>query len=234
MNAKSIILGVIVCIILYITYLYIFNEKGKVINKFNNAEQNLHVAKNALPPGGNSQYTWSVWFYVNQWNYKYGEEKVIFRRGSRNTPSPSVFFDPFDNTLHIGVTVYPSEQSSSGKEIFDCAVPNMPIQTWTNVIIALNTRSLDVYLQGKLVKTCVLPGVARHDVNNSDLALTPDGGFSGFTAMFRYLDYAVNPQEAYNIYKEGYGDSLLGKFFNKYKLQINVKNKNTVTHSWTI
>jgi hypothetical protein len=52
--------------------------------------------------------------------------------------------------------------------------------------------------------------------------------------MFRYFDYALNPREAYNIYREGYGDSLLGRFFNKYKVQLAIKNNNTVTHSFTI
>lgn len=233
MNVSTIILGVLVCIILYIAYLYIFAESGKVLNKFNNAEQSVVIGEGGLPKGGNSQYSWSVWFYVNQWNYRYGEEKVIFRRGSSSSPSPSVSFDPFDNTLHISIAVYPSEQNSSQKEIFDCAVPNMPIQSWTNAIIALSTRSLDVYLQGKLVKTCILPGVAKLKPGDN-VTLTPEGGFSGFTAMFRYFDYALNPREAYNVYREGYGDSLLGRFFNKYKVQLAIKNNNTVTHSFTI
>lgn len=31
------------------------------------------------------------------------------------------------------------------------------------------------------------------------------GGFSGYTANIHYFSNALNPQEAYNIYRNGYG-----------------------------
>jgi hypothetical protein len=234
MKIHNIILGVIVCILLYVIYYFVFASKGTMLNKFNNAQQPMTVSQGGLPKGGNSEYSWSVWFYVNQWNYRYGEDKVIFRRGTVGNPGPSVYFDPYDNTVHISVNTYPSTQSETQSNIFDCAVPNIPIQSWTNLIISLNTRSLDVYLQGKLVKTCLLPGVAKVD-SASSVTLTPGGGFSGYTSDLKYFDYSLNPQQAYNIYKQGYsGSSLLGDLFNRFRLRLSFIKDNTTVNSLDI
>ena len=81
-----------------------------------------------------------------------------------------------------------------------------PIQKWVNVIVSLYGKTMDVYIDGKLVRTCVLPGVAKI-ANNAPVYVTPLGGFSGYTANIHYYSDALNPQEAYNIYRMGYGGS---------------------------
>ena len=76
-----------------------------------------------------------------------------------------------------------------------------------------------MYIDGKLVRTCPLPGVAK--VNpKANLQVTPHGGFHGYTAAFEYWDDATNPQQAYNIYKNGFGSSWLGDLFNKYRIKV--------------
>ena len=90
----------------------------------------------------------------------------------------------------------------------------------------MNSRSLDIYLDGELVKTCVLPGVPIVN-KDANISLTPGGGFDGFTSKFQYVPEPVNPQEAYNIYKAGYGGGGLGGAMDRYKVKISylVDNK---------
>ena len=120
-------------------------------------------------------------------------------------PSPSITLGAIENTLQIETTVYPSSQSSTGTKN-TCNVANVPIQRWVNVIVSLYGRTMDVYIDGKLVRTCVLPGVAKI-ANNAPVYVTPLGGFSGYTANIHYYADSLNPQEAYNIYRKGYGGS---------------------------
>ena len=54
---------------------------------------------------------------------------------------------------------------------------------------------------------------------SKDVFITPLGGFSGFTSNFQFWPNATNPQEAYNIYKKGFGGSALGNLFNKYRIK---------------
>ena len=75
-------------------------------------------------------------------------------------------------------------------------------------------------MNGKLVRTCMLPGVPKVD-GSSDVLVTPGGGFSGYTTKLQYWDEAIDPQKAWNTYKLGYSDGFLS-FFTKYELQISV------------
>ena len=61
----------------------------------------------------------------------------------------------------------------------------------------------------------MLPGVAKTNSKN-DLLITPDGGFKGWTSKVEYWDDSSNPQQAYNIYKAGFGGGVFGNLFNKY------------------
>lgn len=44
-----------------------------------------------------------------------------------------------------------------------CMINNFPLQRWVNLIVSLNNRTMDVYLNGKLVRTCILPAPANID-----------------------------------------------------------------------
>jgi hypothetical protein len=235
MKVKSIILGVFVIILLYVLYRFLFKSNGTSLSKFANAEQSSVVSANGLSGGGSSQYSFSVWFYINQWNDKYGEKKIIYeRRSSDNSVSPSVFLGEYDNNVHAEISYYNPSSSNPTNQVFDCTVPNVPIQRWNNLIFVCSTRTLDIYLQGKLVKTCVLPGVAKVD-SGANVTLTPGGGFSGYTSSFKFFDSALNPQQAYNVYKEGYGgSSLLGNLFNKFRLRISFMNNERTVNSFEI
>ena len=82
-----------------------------------------------------------------------------------------------------------------------------------------------------MVKTCVLPGPAVRN-NNASIFVTPKknallpGGFSGWTSSFRYMPYASNPQEAYNIYKDGFGGSILANAMSKYRVRFSLIKDN--------
>ena len=91
--------------------------------------------------------------------------------------------------------------------------------------VTLNGKIVDVYIDGKLVKTCLLPGVANVN-NNSDVYVTPLGGFNGWTSKFEYFPNSLNPQEVWNIYTKGYSSPL--SLFGAYQVEISlVKNGNT-------
>jgi hypothetical protein len=63
---------------------------------------------------------------------------------------------------------------------------NVPVQKWVNLIISVYGRSLDVYIDGKLAKTCLLPGVANVN-NKSDIYVNPTA-FDNSTRTTAYDD----------------------------------------------
>jgi hypothetical protein len=214
---------VLVCLvtllILYIILNYFFTKSTTLTKMFNGTERQKILASTLPTSSNSSNYTYSTWFFVNDWNYRFGEPKVLLGRMDEDkNPSPSIVFGAMENDITISVACYSNDKSNKSI-IHTCNVQNFPLQRWVNLIISLYGRTLDVYIDGKLVRTCVLPGVAKIN-QKANIVVTPNGGFSGFTTNFQYWNDSTNPQDAYNIYKDGFGGSILGNLFNKYRIKI--------------
>jgi hypothetical protein len=197
-----------------------------------------------------SNFAYSVWFYINNWNYRYGEEKVIFgRMGAMSgtgkgsvkgvsglDPCPAVVLGAVENNISISLGCYPGanqQPTTPGGStiVHTCSVANVPIQKWVNLVISVYGRSMDVYIDGKLVRTCLLPGVASVN-NNSNIYVTPKGGFEGWTSKLQYFPDSINPQEAWNIYSRGY--SSWNNVFNSYQVQVSLVENGTTQSTVTI
>jgi len=130
--------------------------------------------------------------------------------------------------ITLGSQVYDctSCSSSGSSKMSTCTVSNFPLQKWVNLTVSVYGRTLDVYLDGKLTHTCVLPGPANMN-NLNNIVITPQGaGFDGYTSDLTYYPTASNPQEAYNIYKSGFGGSSMSNILNKYRVQISFLENN--------
>jgi hypothetical protein len=92
---------------------------------------------------------------------------------------------------------------------------------------------MDVYINGKLTRTCVLPGVAKIN-QDADVVITPSGGFSGWTTETTYRPNSINPQEAWNIYSKGYGGNLFSNLFNKYRIRVSLLEDNMARGSFEL
>ena len=224
----------IICVVILIVYLirYTMGNSYSLQAGVRNARDMSTFPASSLAsmgsdaPAGNFAY--SVWFYVNDWNYRYGQPKVLFGRMTKSStpmsglgvsgsePCPLVQFGANANDLEIYLQNY-STTGATATSPFKCAVSNIPIQRWVNLSISVYGRTLDVYLNGKLVKTCVMPGIAKIN-NTSDLSLTPNGGFEGWTSKFAFYPMPMNPQDAWDIYAKGPTGALSG--LSAYQVQL--------------
>jgi hypothetical protein len=250
MNIKSILLIVVGIVLIYIIFHYIFSDVNTLSN-VSSATVLQKIDANTLAQGSvsaSSNFTYSIWMYINDWNYKYGETKIVYGRmgqasDSANTsltaisaaqPCPAVVLGAIENNLSILLAVYPgSDVASEDSAMHTCEVSNIPIQKWVNLLISVYGRTLDVYLDGKLVKTCVLPGIAKIN-QDSNVFVTPAGGFAGWTGKFQYFPNSTDPQEAWNIYQAGYGSSWLSGLFGNYEVKVTFSNNGTESSSFTI
>lgn len=212
-----------------------------------------------------TNFAYGIWFYIDDWNYKYGEPKILFARSGKEAPAssaststdsdsistdststssmdgppepcPAVIFAPVENNLTVKLTCFNSMSSGTNDEdtvIHSCAVPNIPLQKWTHLLVSVYGRSMDVYLDGKLVKTCMLPGVPKVSAS-LPVIVTPMGGFSGWTSNFQYWNDSINPQQAWDTYKKGYGENFLSSIFSKYSIKLSVMDGDVETNSMTL
>jgi hypothetical protein len=253
MEPKHLLLGAGLALLLgYFLYRWVASDSTKpLLNSVTSAQQMTTIAPSALvaATGGasTSNFTYSIWFFINDWNYRYGEPKVLFGRmsspptgtGTPPEPCPSLMFGPVQNNLLIDLAVFPGLDivpvgtSVPTSVVHHCHVSDVPIQRWCNVLISTYGRTLDVYLDGKLVRTSVMPGVAKMDATAS-VYVTPMGGFSGWTSKLQYWPTSSDSQQAWTVYRAGYGGSLLGNTLGQYQVKIALMNGDVATSSVTL
>ena len=169
------------------------------------------------------------------------DAKTYMRNGdttSYGSPVLTSYCKDFGNnayTIASNASQINSEQSTSIQYSHSMASLDMvPLQEWFNIIFSFNQNMLDIYLNGKLVKSEILPGNIYNCTSNSNITITPNGGFDGWTSSIQYLDDAVSPEQAYNMYNTGFGGGIFGSLFDKYKVKFTFMHGNVEDGSYTI
>jgi len=112
--------------------------------------------------------------------------------------SDSLDKDTRDSTFNI-------LQSESG--LLDgspmCDLPEIELQRWVCITVAVNGKTVDVYYDGKLARSCVLPTFYKVDAAGYSAKLLGYGGFGGQISTTAMYDVALNPEQVYKIYMAG-------------------------------
>lgn len=161
--------------------------------------------------GNGSDYGIQFWMYISDWDYGFGRPKSILKRVGTNTSTnnPDITLHPTDNSLQVTVSVYPNDNvagaatpsSSSTGDSFTCTVENVPLQSWFSVSVTVFQRNMDIYLNGRLVKSCVLPGVPKPAVG--DIILADKEGFSGSLCNVFTYGRMLTPSDAKDFFSNG-------------------------------
>ena len=228
-----------------------------LLQSFQNAEIASTISAASLNTTGTttpaSNFSYSIWFYIDDWNYRYGETKVIFGRmgglssSSISTedniggtdPCPLVSFGSVENIINIKLECFntsaltKNHMSNDDTNIKTISVTNIPLQKWVNFVISVNGSTADIYLDGKLVKTELLPNTVKVN-QSSNVYVTPKGGFSGWTSRFQYFPNPLNPQEVWNNYIKGYNNSYLDGLFSSFQIQLSLIENGTTQSTVTI
>ena len=168
----------------------------------------IPAANMPIPQGADNGV--QFWMYIKDWDYQFGRKKsILFRRDSTNANfrNPDISLHETDNSLNVTVSIYPgtsgsgsssspapSNSASASGDSYTCTVENVPLQTWFAVSVTVFQRNMDIYINGKLVKSCVLPGVPRPAVG--DILVGDNRGFSGSVCNVHSYPKMLGPSDA--------------------------------------
>jgi len=183
---KFIIITIVLLVILVIVYILYKRIRDKFISKIikqpRNAKMSYKVSneliKPSIPNYGNS-WTISSWIYIDDWNYKYGQDKYII-----NWKNCNIFLSKTENNLIIHVPVY---NSKLGEKIM---YKSLPLQKWINIVVVLDNRHLDLWINGRLYHSKHLNNVPLENTGGV-FDILPKGGFSGYISRLNYYPLAI-------------------------------------------
>jgi hypothetical protein len=207
----------------------------------------------AVYEGG--EYSITFWTYVSAYKDQIGKSKHILElapNSTTGTPMSTLIvgLGPFNNKLMVRVntnatgaekltkakvdSIFQPAQVPPGQLLNDtmpiCDLPEVELQRWVCFGIVLNGRTVDVYLDGKLARSCVLPSFYTVDANGVSLKLLQYGGFDGFLSKVVVYSQALNPDQIYRIYMSGPSDIAATGFLGWLAGFFNLKGELTYTY----
>jgi len=242
-------------------------EKDSTIQSYFTTKRNL-ISNKDFNENNTSNFMLSVWFYIDNWGNAISNEKnILYISTKANSITPpklqdslvgmsssiealstepvpfkniNVGLDKYENNLFLDIETY-TENNTNKTTFTRYLIKNIPVQKWNCLTLSIDTKTFDVYLDGKLRNSFILHGIYRNKMENNkrkNIYLGNMGGknngFEGFITRIRYQPNAINPQEAYNIYKEGISASLAKSMYNKYGLKISFLEYDSERGSFTI
>jgi hypothetical protein len=166
--------------------------------------------------------------YVNSYEYNSGKPKRVFTIVDSKIPEKALAVgilypnEPkmmirFATKKNLGVdytnldTLTSFVKGSSSGSMFSntiespqCDIESIDLQRWINITISVNGKIVDVYMDGKLVRSCVLPDIVMAS-NDGVQKITFGGpdGFGGFFGKVMFADRALTPDRIYSLYQNG-------------------------------
>lgn len=216
MNSKLVLAVIVILLLLYVIFKALTTNYSTLgtMQKWNNVTT---LTGSNLPSSFKANSAISVWFYIKKWVS--GTDLVQFYRTPNATTTPSdkifrVLFKDNTNTIQI----YPRGVSNDGNV---CEIAEFPLQKWVNLIISFNGAAMDVYVDGKLVKSCVVNSGSRIGETQSIVLGHADANNDvGFITNVKLKAAPIAPQEAWDIYSQGFGGSPWSDLLNKYKVKL--------------
>jgi hypothetical protein len=213
MNAKLVLAVVIILLLLYVIFKALTTTYTS-LGTMQKWENQTTLQGSNLPSNFKANSAISIWFYIKKWS---DTAKVIHFKKVDATIF-QVQLKASTNTIQI----FPqSDTSTPGK---DCDISDFPLQKWVNLIISFNGSAMDVYVDGKLVKSCVVDGGSKLGETTSivlgDETKKPPTHDVGFITNVKLKSTPIAPQEAWDIYSQGFGGSPWSDILNKYKVKL--------------
>jgi hypothetical protein len=206
---------------------------------------------------GGGEYSISTWIYVTNWGINKGKNKP-FLVLSGGSPEASglmtmvMYLGQFTNKLGVRVSVESASSNTgdltytrdyaaivagtspytdSSPDFKKCDIEQVDLQKWVNITAVLSGRTLDIFIDGKLSRSCLLDGLFKVDGETPTLKLGGPNGFGGLIGMTRAANFAYSPDRVYSYYQQGPFSSFSLSSLNPGEYSIDLKRNGSPVFS---
>jgi hypothetical protein len=223
MNYAFVILGVV---FIFVLYYYLYSDGSAVLSN----KLDLNTAQSAVPITSISspdsrRYSIEMWMYVYNFGGSVTPTYIISREGVENDGTTAVKTKnigiKLDNTSPKLYVEYSKKITNGSKSESQLITDNFPLQTWVHLIVSVDNSFIDVYMNGKLVKSF-------QDTINAPSAtsLIQYGQVNCYLAKMTRTLSATDPQTAWDHYISGNGENPLAKYLANFGLSVTLQKNN--------
>ena len=231
MNFAIIILTVVLVVLIFILYRYFVSTSSTLVSQSSLLNTNIPIQITSNP--ASTRYSYGLWIYVNSWNNN--NYKPIFSHPVDSTNSNlsqiCVYLNDTTTTLMCHILLNSSTETHTKINVTE----NFPLQKWVYFVVSVDNEFVDLYLDGKLVKSIKLPTTPKTSSHSSillgNMFAAPPGVATATSytvtsditiAKFVRWTTPLNPQEVWNTYMKGNGGNIFSNLFSKYGVKVGI------------
>jgi len=179
---------------------------------------------------GGGEYSISTWVYITNWATNKLNNKIFLTLSGGGTGSggfKTLVMYLGQNVNKLGVRISHDNVSSVGasnkldstqmQKIKDgitpytdaagdfkkCDIETIDLQRWVCITVTMSGRTTDIYIDGKLSRSCVMDSMFMVDSSIPTLEVGGPQGFSGYIGITRAANFAYSPDQVYRNYQKG-------------------------------
>ena len=218
MDLLLVFLGIVLIIVLY----YFLNTGGTTVlsDKLDLSIDQPAIAITNIPQPASRKYSYEMWMYV--YNFQ-GTNQYMISRGSSadvNKTNIGIKLDGSSPKLTLDYTATAAGTPSAIKSIV--ITDNFPLQTWSHLIVSVDDKYIDIYMNGKLIKSV-------QDVNIDTPSSTSTivyGKTSCYLAKLSRTLLPTDPQTAWDKYRAGNGENMFSRYLSNFGLSMTLQKNN--------
>ena len=251
MGGIGIVITIFAVIAVFVVIYYVYVTFFTSVNTLTSTSLNLNsqpppppILVSTLTNPESTKYAYGAWVYVNTWDTT--KTKVIFSRYS----DIILYLDKTTGVLNCAIgaagipfyTPAPTPDSTLNPEILTSdfknnttnnifVTNNFPLQTWVYIVVNVNNTVVDIYLNGKMVKSVQIKQTAPDKVSN----IFYGNGYDAVVSKFVRWSTQVDPNTVWNYYVSGNGSgNIAGALGGAYSAQVTVSKNNAVTSQFKL
>ena len=151
-------------------------------------------------------FSTSFWIFVKDWNYKFMQEKTVFNKGG--------FKLLLGNRMNDLYMEMPVLNSYFPEKIL---LKDVPLQKWLHIVITLENRYLDMWVNGELYASRHLENLPKI-MEQKPMLFAENGGFSGYISRIYHYEDPLSKYSVRRLFDKGpINNSLFAKLHRKVK-----------------
>jgi len=215
MDLGFVILGIV---LVFVLYYFLYSDGSTVLsNKLDLSIQQPNIPVAALENPTSPRYSLEMWMYI--YNFNGTKSYIISRDGTQpqSGATPKNIGIAIDGASPKLIIEYASGNAKKEHTVTD----NLPLQTWVHLIVSVDNTFVDVYMNGKLIKS--FKDTIDQPTSTSDIVY---GNVNCYLAKLTRSTNATDPQTAWDHYSGGNGENPLAKYLASFGLSVTLQKNN--------
>ena len=193
-------------------------------------DKTADISASSLTRPDATRYSYNLWVYMDK-PVAGSSATQIFNRANDlglfiNGPTSTL-------TLKLYRRVAPGNAgNASGDQVSYQITNNFPLQKWVFVTVSVDNSTIDMYLDGKLVKSVVDTTDTKHHSPDATAPITFGVIPGTYMTKFSRVLSPSDPQTAWGLYMDGSGSKRgLGNLANRYNVNLSLMKDNVLANS---